>query len=164
MPRRRIKRASVHAPLGGILLASEGRPIPKAATERAAELARAAGGPVHVFAVARVHGVGFALPNPWLRPNAREWQEQRDNVAAAIELLERRGIEADGNILGTRKATRRIVGMAKELGCEAIVMAADPPRNRVVGDFSWSQEPYRVQRRAKIPVHLVVDERSSKRR
>jgi nucleotide-binding universal stress UspA family protein len=164
MSPRRIKRASVRAPLGGILLASEGRPIPKAATERAAELARAASVPVHVFAIARVHGVGFALPNPWLRPNAKEWQEQRDSVAAAIELLERHGIEADGNILGTRKATRRIVGMAKQLGCEAIVMAADRPRNRVVGDFSWSQEPYRVQRRAKIPVHLVVDESPSRRR
>ena len=164
MSPRRIKRASVRAPLGGILLASEGRRIPRAATERAAELAKASGLPVHVFTVARVYGVGFALPNPWLRPNAAEWQEQRDSVAAAIELLERHGIEADGNILGTRKATKRIVGMARQLGCAAIVMGADPPRNRVTGDFSWSQEPYRVQRRAKIPVHLVVDESAPRRR
>src|SRR5947208_2782599 len=88
MSPRRIKRASVRAPLGGILLASEGRRIPKAATEVAAELALAAGAPVHVFAIARVHGVGFALPNPWLRPNATEWQEQREALEAELADLE----------------------------------------------------------------------------
>ena len=140
------------------MLATEGRPIPKAAVERAAELANEAGAPVHVFAVARIFGVGFGLPTPWLRPNAKEWQEQRDVVAQAIELLERRGVEADGNILGTRKATKRIVGEAKRLGCNAIVMAADPPRGRLVADLMWSQEPYRVRRRAKMPVHLVTEQ------
>jgi hypothetical protein len=35
-------------------------------------------------------------------------------------------------------------------------MAADPPRNRFISDLMWSQEPYRVQRRAKVPVHLVT--------
>jgi nucleotide-binding universal stress UspA family protein len=157
---RRIKRAIAEAPLGGILLASEGRPIPKAAVEKAAELARASGSAVHVFAIARIYGVGFALPNPWLRPNAKEWQAQRDSVAGAIKLLEQKGVQADGDILGTRKTTRRIVGTAKRLRCEVIVMAADPPRNRLVGDFVWSQEPYRVKRRARIPVHLVLEETS----
>ena len=28
-------------------------------------------------------------------------------------------------------------------------MGCDPPRNRVVGDFSWWQEPQRVARRAR---------------
>jgi len=144
-------------PHGGVLLASEGRAIPRAAVEKAAELARAGGLPVHVFAVARIYGTGFALPNPWLRPNAREWQEQRDSIGAAIKLLEKRGVQADGDILGTRKATKRIVGTARELGCEAIVMAADPPRNRLVANLMWSQEPYRVKRRARVPVHLVLD-------
>jgi nucleotide-binding universal stress UspA family protein len=154
--RRRQLKAAEAAPAGGILLASEGRPIPEAAVEKAAELAKAARVPVHVFAIARIFGVGFALPAPGLRPNAKEWQAQRDSVAAAIKGLERRGVTADGNILGTRKTTKRIVGMASQLGCEAIVMAADPPRSRLVADFIWSQEPYRVKRRARIPVHLVV--------
>ena len=140
------------------MLASEGRPIPKAAVDRAAELARASRVPVHVFAIARIYGVGFALPAPGLRPNRKEWQDQRDSVAQAIELLERRGVKADGNILGTRKATKRIVGEATRLDCDAIVMAADPPRNRFLGDFMWSQEPYRVRRRARVPVHLVVSD------
>jgi hypothetical protein len=157
MRRRQLKRATSVAPAGGILLASEGRSIPRAAVEKAAELARPSALPVHVFVIARIHGAAFALPNPWLRPNAGEWQEQRDNIGAAIALLEQRGVQADGNILGTRKATKRIVGMADQLGCEAIVMAADPPRNRLVSDFMWSQEPYRVRRLAQMPVHLVVE-------
>ena len=159
MRRRQLKKASAEAPPGGILLASEGRPIPKPAVDRAAELARASRVPVHVFAIARVYGVGFALPAPGLRPNRKEWQDQRDSVAEAIRLLEKHGVKTDGNILGTRKATKRIVGEAKRLGCEAIVMAADPPRNRVLADLMWSQEPYRVKRRAKIPVYLVAPER-----
>jgi nucleotide-binding universal stress UspA family protein len=162
--RRQLKRARGDVPSGGILLASEGRTIPQAAAERAAELARAGGLPVHVFTIARIHGAGFALPNPWLRPNAGEWQTQRDSVAGAIEVLERRGVQADGDILGTRKATRRIVEAAARLGCEAIVMAADPPRHALVRDFLWSQEPYRVRRKARIPVHLVVDEAVARRR
>jgi nucleotide-binding universal stress UspA family protein len=158
MPRRRtIKRPTVTAPAGGILLATEGRPISKAAVEMAADLARAARAPVHVFAIARVYGVAFGLPSPWLRPSRSEWQEKRDIVAAAIKALERKGVQADGNILGTRKATQRIVGEAARLGCEAIVMSGDPPHRRVRSDFMWSQEPYRVQRRASVPVHVVVD-------
>src|SRR5262245_23441890 len=158
MRRRQLKRATSSVPEGGVLLATEGRRIPRAAVEKAADLARAADLPVHVFAIARIHGTGFALPNPWLRPNAREWQEQRDSIGAAIKLLEKRGVQADGDILGTRKATKRIVGQANRLGCEAIVMGADPPRNRLLANMMWSQEPYRVKRRSRIPVHLVVDE------
>ena len=37
-------------------------------------------------------------------------------------------------------------------------MAADPDRNRVVGDMIWSQEPQRVRRRAKVPVYLVAED------
>ena len=157
MPRRRtIKRPAFTAPLGGILLATEGRPISKAAVARAVELARADGAPVHVFAIARIYGVAFGLPSPWLRPNHHEWQAIREIVANAITLVERAGVQADGNILGTRKATKRIVGEANRLGCTAIVMTGDLEKNRVVGNLDWAQEPYRVQRRARVPVWIVV--------
>ena len=139
-----------------MLLASEGRAIPAAAVERAAELARESGGGVHVFSVARVWGTSFGFPNPGLQPNRHEWKEQRAIVEDAVRALERRGVAATGHVLGTRKATKRIVGEAQRLGCTSIVMAADPPRNRFVSDLMWSQEPYRVQRRAKVPVHLVT--------
>ena len=144
-----------------ILLASEGRPISPAAIDRVISLAKETGASVRVFSVARVHGVGFALPNPGLLPTKREWAEQREIVAKAIARLKRKGIQADGHVLGTRKATKSIVNEAAKHRSEAIVMAADPDRNRVAADFMWTQEPQRVRRRAKVPVFLVVDEDSS---
>lgn len=137
-----------------VLLASEGRAIPKRAVDYAARF----GAPVHVFSIARVWGTSLGLPNPGLLPTRKEWDEQRKLVTTAVKALRRRGVEADGHVLGTRKATRRIVGEAERLGCDAIVMAADPPRGRLVADLMWSQEPYRVRRRAKIPVYLVPRE------
>jgi nucleotide-binding universal stress UspA family protein len=139
-----------------VLLATEGRAIPAAAVERAAALARESGSGVHVFSVARVWGTSFGFPNPGLQPTRQEWKEQHTVVEAAVKALEKRGVDATARVLGTRKATKRIVGEAERLGCTAIVMAADPPRNRFVSDLMWSQEPYRVKRRAKVPVHLVT--------
>jgi nucleotide-binding universal stress UspA family protein len=140
-----------------ILLASEGRPIPTAAVEKAIELAKRSGAGVHVLSIARVHGVAFALPNPGLLPNKREWAEQREIVAKAIARCKRKGVEATGHVLGTRKATKSVLTEARKHGCNAIVMAADPDKSRFTGDFLWSQEPQRVRRRAKVPVFLVVD-------
>jgi nucleotide-binding universal stress UspA family protein len=141
-----------------ILLASEGRPFTDAAIARVVELARPADASVRVFSIARVHGVAFGMPNPGLLPTKREWDEQRQIVNRAVKRLERKGIDADGHVVGTRKTTKRILQEAEFAGCDAIVMAADPDRNRVLGDFIWSQEPQRVRRRAKIPVFLVVDD------
>jgi nucleotide-binding universal stress UspA family protein len=137
-----------------VLLASEGRAFPKAAVDYAARF----GVPVHVFSVARVWGTSLGFPNPGLLPTRKEWDEQRKLVAAAVRALRKRGIQAGGHVLGTRRATRRILGEAERLGCDVIVMAADPPRSRLLADFLWSQEPYRVRRRAKVPVHLVLVE------
>jgi nucleotide-binding universal stress UspA family protein len=139
-----------------VLLASEGREIPQVAVDFAARLARQGGGVVHVFSVARVWGTSLGLPNPGLMPSKGEWDVQRDLVAAAVKALKREGIKAEGHVLATRKATKRIVSEAERLRCDVIVMGADPPRNRFVGDFIWSQEPYRVRRRADRPVYLVT--------
>jgi nucleotide-binding universal stress UspA family protein len=141
-----------------ILLASEGRAIPDAAIARAIELARPSDASVRVFSIARVHGVSFGFPSPGLLPTKREWAEQRDLVAKAVKRLQRKGIEADGHVVGTRKSTKRICAEAKLAGCDAIVMAADPDRNRIIGDMIWSQEPQRVRRKARIPVFLVPDD------
>lgn len=35
-------------------------------------------------------------------------------------------------------------------------MAADKKKPWVLADLMWSQEPYRVRRRANVPVYLVV--------
>ncbi len=138
-----------------ILLASEGRAIPDAALARAIVLARASGASVHVLSIARVHGVAFGLPNPGLLPTKREWDEQRESVRKTVARIRRKGIDASGHVVGTRKATKRILGEAEFQRCGAIVMAADPDRNRLVGSMLWEQEPQRVKRRAKVPVYLI---------
>lgn len=152
---------AAHPQEGGferILLASEGREIPDAAVDRVVTLAKRSGASVRVFSIARVHGVSFGFPNPGLLPTKTEWREQREIVAKAVKRLQRKGIEADGHVVGTRKSTKRICEEAKTAGCDAIVMAADPDRNRLVGDMIWSQEPQRVRRKARVPVFLVVEE------
>ena len=141
-----------------ILLASEGRPISDAAVARVIELADPSGSSVRVFSVARIHGVSFGLQTPGLFPSKREWAEQRDIVAKAAKRLRRKGIEADGHVFGTRKATKRICEEAAMAKCEAIVMTADADRNRFLADFMWTQEPQRVRRKARIPVFLVLEQ------
>jgi nucleotide-binding universal stress UspA family protein len=140
-----------------ILLASEGRPIPPAAVARAVELAEP-GANVHVFTIARIHGTAFGMPSPGLFPSKKDWAAQRDIVAKTIKRLERKGLAANGHVLGTRNATKKIIEEAKKEGCEVIVMAADADRNRVSGNMMWSQEPQRVRRKAKLPVYLVFDD------
>jgi nucleotide-binding universal stress UspA family protein len=148
---------SAEGPFKRILLASEGRPIPTAAIDRVVELAKPWDASVRVFSIARIHGVSFGMANPGLLPTKAEWAEQREIIDKAVKRLERKGIEADGHVVGTRKTTKRILQEATLTGCDAIVMAADPDRNRFTGDFVWSQEPQRVRRKAKIPVFLVTD-------
>ncbi len=135
-----------------VLLASEGRPIPSGAVDFAARF-RA---PVHVFSLARVWGTGLGLPNPGLLPTKQEWDTQRELVSKAVKSLRKRGLEAQGQVVGTRRGAKRIVGEAERLGCDAIVMAADERKPWVLADLMWSQEPYRVRRRANVPVYLVV--------
>ena len=144
-----------------ILLASEGREISDRAIARVVELADTTGSErpsVHVFSIARIHGVSFGFPNPGLLPTKREWSEQRAIVDRAIKRLGREGIDAEGHVLATRKPTARICDEATKEECQAIVMAADPDRTRLLGDMLWTQEPQRVRRRAKVPVYLVVEE------
>jgi nucleotide-binding universal stress UspA family protein len=141
-----------------VLLASEDRAIPTAAVDLAARIAKRSGAPVHVFSIARVWGTSFGFPNPGLNPSKREWDEQRHNIEKAIGRLERKGVKAKGRVIGTRAGAKRIVKEAQRLGCDAIVMGADPRANPLVRNFIWRQEPYRVRRRANVPVFLVVDQ------
>lgn len=150
--------SAADGPFERILLASEGRTFSDAAIARVVELARSSDASVRVFSIARVHGVAFGMQTPGLLPTKAEWAEKREIVGKAVKRLERSGIEADGHVVGTRKSTKRILLEAEFTGCDAIVMAADPDRNRVLGDFDWSQEPQRVRRKAKIPVFLVLED------
>jgi nucleotide-binding universal stress UspA family protein len=141
-----------------VLLASEGRPISKAATKFAGRLAENAGADVHVISIARIWGTSFGLPNPGLMPNKRELKEQYDHVECAVAWLKGRNIKVSGQVTGTRNAARRILAEAHSRGADAIVMAADPSQHWFISGLVWSQEPQRVQRLASIPVYLVIED------
>jgi len=138
-----------------VLLASEERAFGEGAVDLAARLAAPARAPVYVFAIARVHGTSFGLPNPGLLPTRQEWDAQHARVKDAVTALRGRGVRAEGRVLGTRSASKRIVQEAERRGCDPSVMGADPPRSGWVSDFLWPQEPYRVRKRARVPVYLV---------
>ena len=141
-----------------VLLASEDREIPTSAIDLAARIAKCSGAPVHVFTIARIWGTSFGFPNPGLNPTRREWDQQRHNVEKAIGRLERKGVEADARVVATRAGAKRIVKEAQRLDCDVIVMGADPRRHALIRNFVWRQEPHRVQRRARVPVFLVIDQ------
>jgi hypothetical protein len=131
-------------------------PPAPAVVERAVELARGSDAEIFVLSIARVWGSSLGFPNPWLNPTKREWDVQKAIVGDAVAAIQEQGPHAYGVVLATRRPGKRIVKEAKLRSVEAIVMGCDAPRNRVVGDFVWSQEPQRVARRARsVPVHLV---------
>ncbi len=134
-----------------ILLATEGRPIPDLTIARALELVPWWGASVRVFSIVRIYGHSGAMPTK------SDWDRQRTIVADAIKRLRSKRLEVHGDVLATRRPARQICDEATKHGCEAIVMAADPSRNRLVGDMLWAQEPQRVRRRARVPVFLVFD-------
>ena len=140
-----------------VLLASEDRDISPEAISLAGRIGQRSKAPVHVLVIARIWGTNFGFPNPGLMPNKREWDEQYKKAELAVRALKGWGLESDGHVLGTRNAAKKIVEMAGLHGCGAIVMAADEPKGRLLGNMVWSQEPYRVRRRAKIPVYLVTE-------
>jgi nucleotide-binding universal stress UspA family protein len=94
---------------------------------------------------------------PGLLPTRREWDEQRQIVENAVEALRKKGVEAKGQVVATRKGAKRIVREAAFRGCDEIVMGADRSRAWLIADFMWTQEPQRVRRKAEIPVHLVEE-------
>jgi nucleotide-binding universal stress UspA family protein len=144
-----------------ILLASEGRPIPRSEVEFAGRMASRARAEVYVLSIARIWGTAFGLPNPGLLPNKREMQERHESVASAISLLKSRHITTSGQVTGTRNAAKRILAEARRRRADAIVMAADQPLHWFLSGMVWSQEPYRVRRLATIPVYLVIDDQQN---
>jgi nucleotide-binding universal stress UspA family protein len=143
--------------LNAVLLASEDRDISPEAISLAGRIAERSRASVHVLVIARIWGTSFGFPNPGLMPNKREWQEQRKKAELAVRALKGWGLEADGHVIGTRNAAKKIIEEARIHGCGAIVMTADEPRGKLLGNMIWSQEPYRVRRRADIPVYLVTE-------
>jgi len=143
-----------------VLLASEGRRFSPDAVALAAKLAKHAKADVHVLTVARIWGSSLGLPHPGLKPNKRELKQQHEQVAEAIGRLKKKGVAAEGQIVSTRAAAKRIVAEAARRRVGAIVMSADPEKHWFLADMMWSQEPYRVRRLADVPVYTVVESQS----
>jgi nucleotide-binding universal stress UspA family protein len=139
--------------LRGVLLASEGREIGPDTLRAAMLLAQPDNAKVNVLVISRIWGTGLGLPHPGLLPSKQEVASARDKVAEAIDYLERRGVHATGEVIGTRRPAKVIVREALKRECDVIVMGADP-RGRI-SDFNWTNEPYRVARKAPMSVQLV---------
>ena len=94
-----------------VLLATDGRePLSPEAIERAAALASPGG--VAVLAIAKIYGTQFGLPHPGLMPTKDEVDLRRGWIADAIAALERKGVEADGQLAATRKPIKLIAKVA----------------------------------------------------
>jgi nucleotide-binding universal stress UspA family protein len=110
--------------VAAVLLASSGSPFSRAAVRRARELA--AGETVAVLSILKIYGSTFGLPNPGLMPSRREREEQLKIVRRAIDELERRGCNVDGQIAATRSAGRTIARVARTRQVRYVVMDASP--------------------------------------
>jgi nucleotide-binding universal stress UspA family protein len=135
------------------MLASVGTPIDAKVIERAVEVAQEKPSKVLVLSVARIWGTALGLPNPMLYPSKREWDEQRAIANEAARTLEARGVKATTKLVGSRSASKAIARWAEFLGCRAIIIGAP-----AVGRWErWlrGDEPNRVSRRTRLPVHAV---------
>jgi hypothetical protein len=106
-----------------VLLATDGRePLSPGAIERAAALASPGG--VAVLAIAKIYGTQFGLPHPGLMPTKAEIDLRRGWIAEAISALERKGVEADGQLAATRKPIKLIAKVALARSVEHVVVDA----------------------------------------
>lgn len=95
-----------------VMLCSDGRrDFSRRAVAEAAALA--AGGPVAVVTIARIHGSQFGIPHPGLLPSKQELAERRRWLERAVRRLERAGATADAQLALTRKPTKTLVRIAR---------------------------------------------------
>ena len=123
MPRLGARRRLDQQPVEPrtVLLATDGRePLSPEAIERAAELASPDG--VAVLAIAKIYGTQFGLPHPGLMPTQAEVDLRRQWIADAITALERKGVEADGQLAATRKAIKLIARVAVARSVQHVVV------------------------------------------
>jgi hypothetical protein len=110
-----------------VLLATDGRePLSPDAITRAAALASPGG--VAVLAIAKIYGTQFGLPHPGLMPTKAEVDTRRGWIADAIAELERRGVDADGQLAATRKPIKLIARVALTRSVQHVVVDAGTAR------------------------------------
>ena len=81
-------------------------------SQQAFELARPAGASVRVVIDRPDLGHEPRVPEPGPEPVQEEWDERRLIARRAVEALEKAGFEASAQVIGTRKAAKRILGEA----------------------------------------------------
>jgi K+-sensing histidine kinase KdpD len=77
---------------------------------------------VGVVTVAKIYGSSFGIPHPGLLPTRQELEEHRARLERAIGRLERSGVEADGQIAATRRATKKLAEVAQLRRVRAVVI------------------------------------------
>jgi hypothetical protein len=140
----------------GVLLASDGRQdFSPRAVARAAALS-GEGERVAVVTIAKIYGSAYGLPNPGLLPTKREMAERRGWVNGAIRKLEREGLVADGQIAATRRASKKLAGIARLRRPRAVVIDENPMRGwRRIVEGDVGAELRRKLRKDGIDVEIV---------
>ena len=156
MPVRRRRWDEQPATTCEVLLASDGRQgFSERAVARAAALS--ASNTVAVVTIAKIYGTQFGLPNPGLLPTKREVKERQGWVREAIVSLERRGIDADGQVAATRKPRKKLAEIARLRGVNVVVIDENPDtglRRLIEGDVG--RELQRKLRKEGIEVDIVA--------
>jgi hypothetical protein len=136
-----------------VLLATDGRqPFSPGAIERASALAPPGG--VAVLAIAKIYGTQFGLPHPGLMPTKAEVDERRGWISDAIAALERKGVEADGQLAATRKPIKLIARVALARSVQHVVVdagSATGVRRMIEGETGKD-----VQRRLRGAAEVVI--------
>jgi K+-sensing histidine kinase KdpD len=136
-----------------ILLASTGAPFPKAAIDKAVELATPEHAKITVLSIAKVFGTSLGLPHPGLQPTAAEWNAQLDIVENTAAELRGLGFEVRSQAARSRNAPKMIAKWANARHFHAIVIAdAFRPTWRVLIEGDLKKE---INRRCDVPVHAV---------
>ncbi len=139
-----------------MLLASDGRhPFSAGAVARAAELAGREGS-VAVIVIAKIYGTQFGLPHPGLMPTKDEIDTRRTWLREALAKLERRGVDADGQLAATRKPVKKIARVARLRSARFVVTDETPAkgvRRMVEGDTGVDLR--RKLRRGDVTVEII---------
>ena len=122
------------------------------AVARAVEAA--AGDPVTVLTVLRIHGSALGVPHPGLLPTVRERESGRIAIAAAIAALEARKVRARGEIAVTRADARVIARTARSVGAATVVL--DLPETSGIRRLIEGDLAAQLRRRLRGEAEIVV--------
>lgn len=150
---RSAPREVVDPPKRILLVSIGGAQFQATVIRRVVELATPGHAKITVLGIARVYGTSLGLPHPGLKPTMGEWEEQRNVVNDAADMLRSRGFEVRVAAAKSRNAPKMIAKWGKARNFHAIVLA-DPERSRwrrrIEGDLT-----HEIERRCAARVYAV---------